>query len=521
MDSKIYLCKGVKLDRDYNNVVDFQTTNFLNNVIAPTKIAEADNYNFIGKTNEINVAFSYANCLEANYIAFQNPRYSNRWFFAWIDEVTYVNSLTTNIKWTIDAWSTFYGDWTVNNCLVLREHVDVADDIAGNYTQPENLEIGDYINIIHENNQLGNYYYMLLATEPHKNDSIAGTTCINLNGTIFPGVAYVCKFSDELVNLIKNYDNSEAIYNVYIIPAILIDNSLIQTGGRYQDTNETITILWNLDKPTTLGSYTPINKKLLTYPYCALTVSNNTGSSVTYKYENFKNNSFFFWIYGVPVPGGSIILTPRNYANFNTETIDDIGNLEYSLIGGKFPTLPWSVDSYTNWLTQNGVNLQLGLANDAIGAFLGVAGIMSANPVGVLGGIGTLYNSSQSFLNRIGQQNSIINTPNSARGNTNAGDIMAKIKQIDFIAYEQFIKPEYAEIVDNYFSRFGYKINKIKKPNITGRPQFNYIEISADSEIGYGNVPSQFMKIINDACRKGITIWHNYSNLGNYTINNR
>lgn len=66
----------------------------------------------------------------------------------------------------------------------------------------------------------------------------------------------------------------------------------------------------------------------------------------------------------------------------------------------------------------------------------------------------------------------------------------------------------------------GYKINRVKTPNITGRTYWNYVEIGSSEDIGYGDVPSNFMEIINNACRKGVTIWHNHSNVGNFNLDN-
>ena len=63
-------------------------------------------------------------------------------------------------------------------------------------------------------------------------------------------------------------------------------------------------------------------------------------------------------------------------------------------------------------------------------------------------------------------------------------------------------------------------IKKLEMPNITGRSIWNFIEIGSSEEIGYGNVPTKYMDIINNACRRGVTIWHNHANVGNYTLNN-
>ena len=82
------------------------------------------------------------------------------------------------------------------------------------------------------------------------------------------------------------------------------------------------------------------------------------------------------------------------------------------------------------------------------------------------------------------------------------------------------VRKEYAEQIDDYFSRYGYKVNEVKIPNIYGRKNFNFIEIGKDDCIGYGNIPSKYMEKINNICRQGVTIWHNHENLGNYNVNN-
>ena len=67
---------------------------------------------------------------------------------------------------------------------------------------------------------------------------------------------------------------------------------------------------------------------------------------------------------------------------------------------------------------------------------------------------------------------------------------------------------------------FGYAVKSLAIPNITGRRYWNYVEKGANEEIGYGEVPSKFMDTINNVCRRGVTIWHNHANVGNYNLNN-
>ena len=86
------------------------------------------------------------------------------------------------------------------------------------------------------------------------------------------------------------------------------------------------------------------------------------------------------------------------------------------------------------------------------------------------------------------------------------------------------IKAEYARIVDDYFDKFGYKINRVKIPNVISRTYWNYIQIGNLEEIGYsnnlGSVPAKSMDKINNIYRRGTTVWHSHDNIGNYNLSN-
>lgn len=86
------------------------------------------------------------------------------------------------------------------------------------------------------------------------------------------------------------------------------------------------------------------------------------------------------------------------------------------------------------------------------------------------------------------------------------------------------IRPEYAEIIDNYFSCFGYAIRKVKVPDITSRTQWNYIKtkgctIKKNAENNKA-VPMEAEREICAIFDKGITFWHNPYNIHNYNLNN-
>ena len=81
-------------------------------------------------------------------------------------------------------------------------------------------------------------------------------------------------------------------------------------------------------------------------------------------------------------------------------------------------------------------------------------------------------------------------------------------------------KLEDLRVIDEYFTRFGYKTLRNKIPNFTGRENYNYVKIAEGENIGNGSVPARFMEVINNIFRRGTTIWHNHENLGDYSVSN-
>ena len=109
-------------------------------------------------------------------------------------------------------------------------------------------------------------------------------------------------------------------------------------------------------------------------------------------------------------------------------------------------------------------------------------------------------------------------TPNTAKGNVNAGDINACSNTNTFYFYKMSIKEEYAKIIDNFFSMYGYKVNDVKVPNITGRRNWNYVK-TINCNI-FGDIPQTDIQELKNIFDSGITFWHNSNTFCDYSQNN-
>lgn len=514
---KVIIAKNIKLDKEYKDILTYNESQMLA-LVQSNQVASTTNCSFLDiNKNIIDTNFSYSNALKCNYMAIENPTYSNKWFFAFIDKVQYINNNTTRIYYTIDVWSTWRDYITFTDTFVIREHV--SDDTIGLHTIPEGLETGEYIfdDVIYYNG-LDTCYYIIQCTE-WASTSDNPPLATNFGGIYMAGGAYITDSIQTVVSILQQYANrgkSDAVYNLYMVPSYFITN----TSGSAQYSGQDSPVLDTkiISKITSIDSYTPVNNKLLTFPYAYLLVSNNNGSSNILHYERFtgQDNDCKFQIKGVPTVGGSIKLFPINYDISNNE--------EEGIMAGKFPTLNWSNDEYINWLTQNSVNIGIGIAETGLEFVSGIA--MLTNPVTAVAGASTLAHAGFSAAEQMSSiyQHSL--QPNTARGNTNGGDINVCSGKNGFFFYKMSIKAEYARIIDKYFTIRGYKVNSLKVPNFNTRPIFNYVQISSDSNIGYSNsntynVNSSDMDIINNIFRNGTTLWHNHANIGNYSLDNR
>lgn len=90
---------------------------------------EIDNISYIRKDNYIRYPEHIDNLLEYNYCFYQNENYTDKWFFAFIVRMEYVNDNCTNIYIKQDVWQTWQFDLVFLQSFVEREMINVSEDI--------------------------------------------------------------------------------------------------------------------------------------------------------------------------------------------------------------------------------------------------------------------------------------------------------------------------------------------------------------------------------------------------------
>ena len=525
---KVILARGIRLDKEYKNILNY-TEQQMVALVTSKAVATANNCSFLRQgANSFDMAVSYSNAIKCNYLAFQNPDYSNKWFFAFIDSVEYVSNGTTRINFTIDECSTWFDYWSAMPCLTIREHVN--DDTVGLNIVDEGLEYGEYVtNSVQSPGQFDDLAYMIQATSHYADGR--GQYVTNIGGVYNNGTMFYCPAVTDLAYVITNYDQAgkgDAIQNVYMIPRAFVANKptnpITANDNWWHGSTTPASFGFTTAKQTTLNGYTPRNKKLLCYPYNILVMDNNNGSSNPLNYEDFYDQSgnCTFTISGVPTAGGSIKCVPTKYKGMESAQ-------QEGLVAGKFPTCGWTNDVYTNWLTQNAVNLQQGhvaqVANLIGGGLMSTVGIATGNPMLAGAGGSTVGSAFKGAMDEYAQryQHSIM--PPTSGGNINCGDVITCGGDNRIYFLKMSIKSINARRIDEFFDRFGYKVNRLKTPNQTGRPHWNFVQIAAGEDIGEStnqqiSVPAASMNVINSAYRAGTTVWHSHDEIGNFALDN-
>ena len=502
---------SVPLENDYKNTLYFDN------------VSDQQAY-FLGKALYVELACSYVRkdrfiefpknveslLGHVNYIAYQNPRASSsKWYYAFITKMEYSNENMTKIYFEIDAMQTWMFDYTIKPSFVEREHTD--NDEIGRHTIEEGLEKGEYICCDYAKiGSLEANRIVMASTVNMEHEKDVGATY----GGVYSGVKYYSFSTEaEVTNALQDLadDYEGAVSSLFLAPAWLCKSA----GGIVTESQSPEYINYNLAKTdkTFKGQYTPKNNKLLCFPYRYIVASNGAGSSAIYRYEEFDSSSMIFKVIGTICPGMSVRLHPLNYKGVAE-------NIEEGLTLGKYPQCNWATDSFTNWMTQNAVNVNTsyfqagaGIVTGAVnGALVGglPGGIAGAISGGIAGGV-QIAQTMQAVKNAD-------MVPPQAQGNINSGDVIASSGNNTFHFYQMSIKPEYAKMIDEYFHMFGYKTHRVKVPNKNHRTTFWYtktIDINID-----GAVPNEDMAKIKQAYNNGITFWKDAANINRYDLNN-
>lgn len=579
----LHLFKGINLDNRYLHTLYFingthQTTWFDNKV---TQALTFSNLTYRRYTsNSVKVEKNAGDLLGVTYMRFQNVKAGGKWFYAFVLDIDYVNENTSVITYEIDVMQTWFIQvGSVKPCMVLREHVNDDTFTSNLEEEPVGSDVYDCTELYkfgqEEGSDVFGSYSIIMAT--------TGTPQYEhwITQGLFNGSQIHARKCDndmqaqsvanELQGMLGSWNEAqreEDIVSLYTVPSWIIDydaNDDVTYNSIPELSTPTPPSEDALKKPSTFDNYTPKNNKLFIYPYSYLLVTTHTGDTAMYRWEYFDGAETVteFRAIGTYIGGGEIWCYPRSY-NGKLNDIDD------ALIMNNFPKNAFNYDAYQAWIASGGSTR---LENEQTTAFFkGASGILdtagglfglasktqpsvseTASQTQGVGRNGVPYTSQSQTQkqsaggigggailsavgNVMGETGSIIEARNNLeyqfkdskyRPNIVATkptcNLAVATREANFYFYHCHVRADEAKRIDDFFSCYGYAINKVKEPELHSRAYWNFV-MTKDCVIG-GNMPASSKDAIGRIFDSGITFWNGESSalatgadIGNYAI---
>lgn len=541
-NTTIYLLRNIPMDNSYRDSLYFASEtaqiNYFTSKIALTfnnQTYQRKGRGYIRLQCDTPAKMSTAyNC---NYVMFKNTSFENKWFYAFITSVEYINNAVLEIQYEIDVLQTWYFDYEMDECFIQREHV--PDDSLGLHTLPEPVEI-DNVYVTDEEDEIlttsGMNWTAIIYTS-YFGSGQAGEHPEN-EGTVVSGL-----FSgSRAIPVDLSFDHSylrlqwvlsalvqanavESITAILMIPTEIIDGLYeADWSGISADSVGIPEVTWNsvypadkryscpftrpgLNSNDTLDGYVPRNKKMFTFPYTCLYVHNTVGQSQVYRFEQFDYNGLIqankppFKLWSQFAGNAEMILMPMGYKGQSINFTETVPMSE-------FPLLSFNYDVYKAWLASGGrAETILNLVG---GATTAIASGMSGNLYGTIQGGYQVANTAIDIYKKAIEPNKQVGT--------NQGSTAVANRFLNFKFLRQSVRREVAITIDNFFTRFGYNVSIRKRPNKHNRTRYTYIK-TVDSTLS-GSIPVNDANKICHIYDSGITWWADHDNVGNYSYTN-
>lgn len=540
----VRVCKGVPLSNDYKHTLWFSSdTKFFD--YFEGKVAKTfSRYNIIRDTDAISVEATYDEARTWNYMYFQNNGTGGpHIYFAFITRVEYVNENTVKLHYEVDVMTTYFWSYTLNQCFVEREH-SATDNYYDNLID-EGLEVGELIDYATTYPEIGEMCVLVMSTIKLKGSGVKVdySTTQMANGYVlnksYTAMMIYAVDSDSIGALnsvlmrLNTAGKTDAIVAMWMYPKSLVKLDSSEDWGDEDSVklvDGIVPLTEHIIPAPNFGGYNPTNKKLFSYPYNFIYVTNNAGGSAVYKHELVQNNTpqmamntVSFKIGGAISPEASVRMYPFNYRKNGN-------NFEEGIALGTYPSCAWNSDTYKLWLAQNQNQLELSERKAYIsagttaltGVISGIAMIAMQNYAGgalaIAGGLGGGAISGYTQVSAINAQKSDMEIqPPNAKGSYTANINVAEGYQT-FTISRRTITAKQAKIIDDYFTRFGYACREVKVPNRHARKSFTYVK-TVDCQIT-ANLSHDIIQKIQSVYDNGVTIWADPSVIGVYTCDN-
>lgn len=479
----VKVLKNVPLNSSYADTLTFrsvsaQTTFFMGkakytfNDLTPIRLQ-----------NKIRLPVTADDIFDCNYIMFQNANFKNKWFYAFIKNVDFINVNECSVDIELDVMQSWMFDININSCYVEREHSNTDEPFENMQAEPINFDT--WVCNANAHKYFANLYIAVGVTELV--DGVSGGTHVVSN--VYQGLItfyYPIDSAALVTSLIDSYAKAsklDSIVAIYMTPFGNSSESELWAPGVSKI-------------PSTLDGYTPRNKKLYSTQFVHNEVLSTSGGKQSI-YQNLWNESptMQFTVIKSIAMMPSAMLVPINYNNIDFDYSSSL-NLSDS------PMCSWSGNTFANWLGQYASTAVL---SNVMGA---LTSIVAGNP---LPAMSTVANTAGTVMSHA------VGSHYTAKSTATINTANYSALRIGFEIYQYCWNAEGLKMADDFLDVYGYATNQVKVPNITGRPYWNYVK-TQNSKVT-GSCGFDDLEKINSIFNNGITFWHG-DYVGNYSLNN-
>ena len=500
-NSTVKILQNVPLDAAHNNTLYWYSTTAQTSYFSGQAKYSFDALSYQRRERSILLPISSDSVYDCNYLMYKNTNYGNRWFYAFVTAINYVNDNCAEVVYQFDPLQSWWGNWSRGMCYIEREHSKT--DAVGDNLLPENFALGDYEML--NNTRLNATTNLKVYVACTFDSSFSGYYGHSI-GNVFTGLNFQeFDFETEISDLITFIQEAteknlaDGIVSIFMAPKM---ESSTSVGPNVQTFNLTSSITGDFD------GYSPKNNKIYTYPYNFIYVYTDDGVSIDYAYEYFENGLPTFKVYSSYSTCPELVLIPQNYKGAQQ-------NMNEKLSLGGFPQCAYNIDSYKAWAAQNANGFWLQnsqtIANSLYSA---IGSIVANNALSLSKGISNAYFSIAQDLNTL---DVVKHMPNASRGSSTGGATYSNDLK-DFYFCNMRIRGEFAKMIDDFWTRYGYPKRRLAIPDIDARPQYTYTKTSG--AYIYGDAPAADLQEIASYFDAGITFWKNPANVGDYTVSN-
>lgn len=490
--NQCYVLANVPLDNTYRDTMDFADASAQSAYFISKSKYKFDNLTPIRLQNSIRLPIVADDLYLCNYIMFKNRNHGNKWFYAFITKVDYININMCEVFFDIDVMQTWQFNIELHQSYIEREH-SATNEIDSNLI--EDFYIGD--TIVEQPTTppqiSGNTQIIVMYAKDYdtSGDLIVSGTPTGCNYRSFVNDSLGREAFKQFLSVMASDNQLGSVVSIFLAPKEFTFASTPELAGH---------ISFSVDKKqSSLGTYIPRNKKLYTFPYNYLLITNGGTENQYYQYEYFKLNDCTFTIDYTITPNTTGLIIPTNYNKL-------VKDYNKPLTLGAYPQVAFSNDAYASWIAQN----QVSQAVKGVSSIIGIgAGIATENPAAIVGGVMGIVNTAEA-------QYKASKMPNSVQGHTD-NNVLVADKAQKIYAYQCHVREDYARIIDDYFTQYGYAVRQCRIPNTKSRPYWNYIK--TQNACITGNIPFNDLSKIKSIYNNGVTFWHD-DNVGAYGRSN-